>query len=148
MTPMTPEVAAKFSSQELIHRATFHLDRQEWADYAACFAPDGVLLRPSDGKRLVGPEAIVEAHRGRPPATTVHIVSNTFFTDVTPTSMTAQSRVVKFGGPAGDGPTNADPTIVVGNYPEKVVLVDGTWLLAERSGDRELMVEWAAPAGE
>ena len=59
---MTADVSAKLECQELIHRATFHLDKQQWPDYAACFAPDGVLIRPSDGARLEGPAAIIESH--------------------------------------------------------------------------------------
>ncbi len=139
---MAADVGAKLECQELIHRATFHLDKQQWPEYAACFAPDGVLIRPSDGARLEGPAAIVEGHSGRAPSTVVHIVSNTFFTDVTATTMTAQSRVMKFAGPADGAAAAADPVIVIGNYTDTLTLVGDRWLIAHRSGDRELMARW------
>ncbi len=139
---MMPDTAARLECHELIYRATFHLDKQQWPEYAACFAPDGVLIRPSDGARLEGPAAIVESHSGRAPSTVVHIVSNTFFFDVTPTSMTAQSRVMKFAGPADDENAAAEPVIVIGNYTDKLTLVGDRWLISQRSGDRELMARW------
>ncbi len=139
---MTSADSAKLECQQLIHRATFHLDKQQWSEYASCFAPDGVLIRPSDGARLEGPAAILESHSGRPPSTVVHVVSNTFFTEVTPTSMTAQSRVMKFAGPADDDTATADPVIVIGNYRDELKLLGDRWLITLRSGERELMARW------
>lgn len=51
-----------------------HLDRGEFVQLAALFAPDGVFER--NGERLESRAAILAAYAKRPAVTTVHLVSN------------------------------------------------------------------------
>lgn len=135
----------EFVGQQLIYRAAFLLDQGDWESYVACFAEDAAMARPSDPDNpIVGRQAILESLQARPPRRSVHVITNTFFTDVSDASMTATSRALLLTGPADEaaGPVAADKTMVVGTFVDRLVLIDGSWLFAERKGSLELKASW------
>ena len=62
--------------RDLIIAAAHYQDSRDLSAFAACFATDGVLVRPG-GEPIIGPDAIEAAYRARDPQRiTQHLLMN------------------------------------------------------------------------
>jgi hypothetical protein len=70
----TERAAIEFQCASLCNAFAYHLDHREFEPLVQLFAEDGVFVR--NGEDLRGQDAIRKAYAKRPPATTMHFVSN------------------------------------------------------------------------
>lgn len=131
--------------QALIERACTRLvlesaaanDRQDFEEFAALFAPDGILRRPA-GEPLQGREAIVESYRSRPTnRVTRHVCTNILIhvdSFETARGLTYVILYTAEGNAASDKKfgLTSEPRRLLGEFEDRFVLYDGGWRIAER----------------
>ena len=122
--------------QRLIYRAAACIDANEFSAFCELFTSDGILERP-DGSVLNGPSAILAAYQARPVhRMSLHVISNTRFTDVSENVCRATSLVTLWAsdsrnesGPHGRA---VEQALVLGEFDDSFSLVDGVWRIARR----------------
>jgi ketosteroid isomerase-like protein len=114
-----------------------HNDRRDFTAFAALFADDGELHRPS-GAPLVGPAAIQAAYEARPATRmTRHVCTNVRVTVTSPATATGLTYVVLFGGTSTDAPDGhfgikADARLLMGEVDDTFVLTPAGWRIRRR----------------
>lgn len=122
--------------QRLIYLAAARVDAGDYAAFCGLFTADGLLVRP-DGSSLRGPDAILAAYRARPAhRMTRHVVSNTFFFDVSAQSCRATSLVTLWGcdsrtvcGPSG---YPVEQPLILGEFDDSFHREEAGWRIATR----------------
>ena len=141
MTSFDRDAIAR-ACEQLLYRAALFTDRARWDELAALFAPNGKLVRPSDPTQPIsGREAILASLRGRPARTTRHVLSNIRVDIHSPNSAHISSNVTLYTGLAADKGPVAGQKILVGNFEDDVVLVEGDWRFLLRDGSMALEFE-------
>jgi uncharacterized protein (TIGR02246 family) len=138
-TPLTLSQAQQ--CRDLIILAAHLQDSRDLAAFAACFAPDGVLVRPS-GEPLKGLAAIEAAYRARDPQRiTQHLVMNQRVEALDPDASGAlkarvHSKVLLWSSHDSKELTpkgrQADPTQQIGEFEDILVFHGPSWRIARR----------------
>lgn len=112
-------------------------DERRWADLAALYTVDGVVVRPN-GQRLEGRDAIESAYAsGSPDRVTRHLCSNVRVDVVGLDSAQVTTTVLIVAGVRsedGDVTFGVVPNEhhAVGEFADRLVLTDEGWRIAER----------------
>lgn len=119
--------------EQLCIAFSYHLDHDEFEEMVQLFAPEGTFIR--NGQTIVGQEAIRQTYAGRPPSTTMHIVSN--FHLIETDGKRARASVYNFVvGLPEKSPTvlRFDPqeAIRMLDFADEYVLTDKGWRFASR----------------
>lgn len=128
------ETADKLAIHELLSRAAHGLDEHDFDTIKSCFAPEATMIVRIAGNDDVGPfegrEAILKLMSDAIAAQTDkrrHVMSNIFFEEEGGTAATVISNLTLIATENG-----ANRLITTGAYHDKVINVDGDWLIAER----------------
>lgn len=127
--------------RDLIIQAAHLQDSRDLAGFAACFAPDGMLVRPG-GEPLAGPSAIEAAYRARDPQRiTQHLVMNQRVEAFEPSPSGAlqarvHSKVLLWSSHESKELTpkgrQAEPLQQIGEFEDTLICQAGQWRIAER----------------
>ncbi len=120
----------------VIHAAAAYVDGNDYEAFCGLFTETGTLQRP-DGSVLKGREAILAAYRARPAhRMSLHVISNTLFTDVSENDCRATSLVTLWASdsrsPAGPQGRAVVQPLVLGGFDDSFILDGGVWRLASR----------------
>jgi ketosteroid isomerase-like protein len=135
MTPID-QLLIEQACTRLILQAAAHVDAGDASAFAALFAEDGVLQRPS-GAPLQGRAAIEGDYAQRSAdRITRHLVTNTRFDILAPDRVHARSLVLLWAGSMRDEPgpkgRPALPGSALGEFDDQLVCINGLWLIARR----------------
>lgn len=137
----TLDAAQAQSCKDLVIQAAHLLDNRDLSGFAACFAENGVLVRPG-GEPLTGPAAIEAAYKARDPQRiTQHLLMNQRV-EAAPLdasgaiSARVHSKVLLWSShdsreltPKG---RQADPLQQIGEFDDVLILQGSTWRIARR----------------
>ena len=141
-------VLAEQACRDLVVRAAHCTDSHRHEDFAALFAPDGVLTRPG-GEPLRGREAILASYRARPAARiTRHLITGSVIELASATQAHGLSYVLLWGGDLGDaeGPSGRPAQRqVMGEFEDEFALTAEGWRIARR--DARFVLYQVPPAG-
>ena len=137
---------ARLACHDLILASARAVDESQPAALAACFLPDGTLVRP-DGRVLAGREAIAAAYAGRDPERlTRHVLCDQRI-DIGDDTASAVTTVVLWSSrrSAPDGPQGrpADPQQLLGEFRDVLEHTPEGWRIRRREA-RFLMHRSAA----
>ena len=126
--------------EQLVYRAARYTDFEQWDDLAALFAVEGRLVRPSaPTKPIVGRADILASLRARPSRTTRHVLNNIVVAVHSGTSAHISSIVTLYMSPvAGAVLPVKGQKILIGQFEDDVVHIDGEWAFALRGGSMAL----------
>jgi SnoaL-like domain len=136
---MTPEETLQIerTCERLVLDAGYLTDHQDYAGYAALFAPEGTLSRPG-GAPLVGPAAIQKSYESRPATRiTRHLCTNILVTVESAERARALTYVLLFTGnstePAPDHfGRAADAKQLVGEFEDEFERTPQGWRIQSR----------------
>jgi hypothetical protein len=127
--------------RDLVVRAAHLQDSRDLAGFAACFAAEGQLIRPS-GEALVGPQAIEAAYRARDPQRiTQHLLMNQIVEALAHDASGAararvRSKVLLWSSHDSQELTpkgrRADALQQVGEFDDELVVQNAAWRIACR----------------
>jgi hypothetical protein len=120
--------------ERLVLESAFRNDVRDWAGLAALYTVDARLTRPS-GEEILGRAAIEESYRtGSPDRRTRHVCTNIRVDHDGGSSARSLTTVLLFAWSA-DSDRAGLPTAapILGEFEDRLELVDGRWYLAERT---------------
>jgi hypothetical protein len=120
--------AIRAGCEQLCIAFSYHLDHGDFESVVQLFAPNGVFVRNSEP--LEGREAIREAYRQRPAATTMHIVSNFHLLECTElTARASVYNIVVFAASVSDKVLKFDPATAIRilEFHDRFVLTEEGW---------------------
>lgn len=131
--------------KDLVVRSACYSDQQDYDAFVDLFTEDAALTRPG-GEPLMGREAILASYRAKPAdRLTLHFVTNTVVTDITPDSACISSYVMLLSS-STDQPLEAlgrkaNPRQVAGEFIDRAVLTEQGWKIAERRAKFNMYIE-------
>lgn len=125
---MNPDVrlAAEWQCARLVALYANLNDEGRWAEVAALYTEDGVMVRPTaPDAPITGQAAILAAFEARPPRRTRHVCSNVVIEVEGPATARGTSAMILY---TPDGPP------LVGSFHDRFALTPEGWRFAERRG--------------
>jgi uncharacterized protein (TIGR02246 family) len=138
--PVVAEMRDRIQIEELLWRYARTLDSADADGYVAVFTEDGTF--DAGGMRMEGRQALHEfvanlkksreerVAKGEPPGGTLHMTANHHIEFTGPDSATVHSYWVTMFPPSGQNPVRVG---AVGRAEDKLVRVDGRWLIKVRN---------------
>jgi ketosteroid isomerase-like protein len=127
--------------RDLIIAAAHYQDSRDLSAFAACFATDGVLVRPG-GEAIIGPDAIEAAYRARDPQRiTQHLLMNQRVESLSASPAGAlrarvHSKVLLWTSHESQALSAkgrpADPLQQIGEFDDELIEQQGQWKIAKR----------------
>jgi hypothetical protein len=118
-------IEIEWAVEKQIRRFAMLNDAHDHDGLAAMFTDDGSFARPSDPDTpVIGKEELRAFFRDRPQRTTRHVMANILVEILSETEVRAHSYVLLY----------MPDKVMVGDFFDRLVLQDGSWLFAERRG--------------